>query len=155
MIDWIAAAFTSTKTAGDIAKSLMTLRDEESVRSRVFELTSSLMDLQGQLLSAQSEQTTLINRIHALEVDILKFQRWDEEKARYQLHQFPSGALAFQIKPECQSTEPMHYLCALCIERAEKSVMQPCGAGLKCHSCAAVIPTKAHVPINVRRIRNR
>jgi len=153
MMDWVMGAYSGIKAATDITQSMLTLKTDAAVQSKVIELNGVLLSLQGQLNSAQLEQSGLNDRIRALESDISKFQRWDEEKARYKLHQFPSGAFAYLIKPESKGDEPSHYLCALCTERAIKVMLQPYGAGLKCNSCEAVIPTKAHVPIDPRRIK--
>ncbi|MFJ2712205.1 hypothetical protein ACIOZM_15130 [Pseudomonas sp. NPDC087346] len=152
MMDWVMGAYSGIKAATDITQSMLTLKTDAAVTSKVIELNGVLLSLQGQLNAAQMEQSGLAERIRTLEADISKFQRWDEEKARYKLHQFPSGAFAYVIKPESKGDEPSHYLCALCIEKGMKVMMQPWGVNLKCNSCTTVIPTKAPVPLpNPRR----
>lgn len=146
MMDWVMGAYSGIKAATDITQSMLTLKTDAAVTSKVIELNGVLLSLQGQLNNAQLEHTELIERIRVLETDISKFQRWDEEKARYKLHQFPSGALAYVIRPESKGDEPNHYLCSLCIEKAVKVMLQPCAIGLKCNSCEAIVPTRAHVP---------
>lgn len=152
MMDWVMGAYSGIKAATDITQSMLTLKTDAAVTTKVIELNGVLLNLQGQLNSAHTEHAGLIERIHTLEADIAKFQRWEEEKARYKLHQFPSGAFAYLIRPETKGDEPSHYLCALCFERAFKAMMQPCAIGLKCNSCTAIIPTRAHVPTGPRRI---
>src|SRR5574343_602451 len=100
MIDWFSAAVASANAAKDISKSLMTLRDEEMIRSRVFELTSNLMELQQHLMQAQVEQMGLIEKITDLDKTNEALRKQADLENRYVLHPFPSGAFAYTLKPE-------------------------------------------------------
>ena len=81
MMDWVMGAYSGIKAATDITQSMLTLKTDAAVTTKVIELNGVLLSLQGQLNSAHTEHSTLIERIRALETDITKFQRWDDEKA--------------------------------------------------------------------------
>lgn len=143
MMDWIGGAYSGIKAATDITQSMLTLKTDAAVTTKVVELNGVLLGLQSQLNSAHADQTTLTRRIGELEAEIAHFKRWEQEKQRYQLHQFPAGTLAYLIKPEVQGSEPAHYICATCYQSGVKSILQACEDGwytaFKCHPCGSVI----------------
>ncbi|MCM2318073.1 MAG: hypothetical protein NDI93_01945 [Pseudomonas sp.] len=123
MLDWFAAAVTNANAVKDISKSLVTLRDEEMIRSRVFDLTTHLMELQQQLMTAQLEQMELVKRVAELEQQNNELQRQSSLESQYELHPFPTGMLAYRLKPDQQNGQPEHFLCSKCFERGLKSTM--------------------------------
>lgn len=145
MLDWFANAATSIGVAKDISQSLVNLRDAELVRSKVFELTNSLMELQQQLMNAQIEQMGLVKRITELERDIAAQQQKSLVQDRYQLHQFPTGSLAYCLKPEIKDEQPKHFLCANCFEKGDRAILQVAGGrgwgGFNCQRCDKTIVT--------------
>jgi hypothetical protein len=139
MLDWFAAGAASTKTAIDIAKSLVTLKGEEAVRSRVFDLTQSLMELQQQLMTAQLEQMELVKRVGELESNLSRVNARTDVESKYQRHAFETGYFAYKLKPEFQGTDPEHYLCSNCFEKGDMVTLQKGGGmgwkGLRCPRC--------------------
>ncbi|WP_339524226.1 hypothetical protein [Pseudomonas sp. EL_65y_Pfl2_R96] len=150
MLDWFSAGVTSAQTAANIAKSLLTLRDEEAVRSRVFELTQSLMELQQQLMTAQLEQMALVKRVGELESTLSKVNSRVDLESKYQRHAFETGYFAYKLKPEFQGDEPEHYLCSNCFEKGDMVTLQKGGGmgwkGLKCPRCEKLVSLGA-VPV--------
>lgn len=146
MMDWVMGAYGGIKAATDITQSMLTLKTDAAVTTKVVELNGVLLGLQGQLNSAHAEHTALTGRIRDLEAEVAQFKRWEDEKQRYQLHRFPLGSLAYAIKPQVQGTEPAHYICSNCYESGVKSLLQACEDGwfqaLKCHRCNALIRTE-------------
>lgn len=140
MLDWFAAAVTNANAVKDISKSLVTLRDEEMIRSRVFELTTNLMELQQQLMTAQLEQMTLIKRIEELESELKKAQKQDDLTERYIRHRFETGHHAYVLRSEFQEGEPEHFLCSRCFENGLRITLQGKQV-LKCPHCKAGIRT--------------
>jgi cell division protein FtsB len=124
MIDWIAAAMTSTKAASDIAKSLLTLRDEEAVRSRVFDLTSSLMELQQQMMTAQREQMALIDEVADLKDALKSLQAKSSLLDRYELLGVGPGKVVYALTAEFKGTEPEHFCCTNCYDSGKRSVFR-------------------------------
>ena len=146
MMDWIGGAYSGIKAATDITQSMLTLKTDAAVTTKVVELNGVLLGLQSQLNTAHAEHSTLTSRIRDLEAEIAHFKRWEQEKERYQLHQFPTGTLAYLIKPEVQGSEPAHYICSACYQNGIKSLLQACEDGwfkaFKCHPCGSVIRTE-------------
>lgn len=143
MLDILSGALASAKAAGDIGKSLLTLRDEEKIRASVYELRSSLMELQQHVLDAKEEQLRLLNRIAELETRLADKAAQEEQRARYQLHRFEGGGFAYVLRPELQGDEPEHYLCSNCYAHGQYIILQPAGSnlwtGYKCPQCETVI----------------
>lgn len=147
MMDWIMGGYSSIKAATDITQSMLALKTDAAVTTKVIELNGVLLGLQGQLNTAHVEQTTFTNRIRELEAAIAQFKRWEQEKERYTLHQFPLGTLAYRVKAEVQGAEPLHYICSNCYEKGVKSLLQQCEEhnwfkAMKCNACDAVIRTE-------------
>jgi hypothetical protein len=151
MFEWFSTAVASANAAKEISKSLITLRDEEMIRSRVFDLTNNLMDLQQQMMQAQVEQMELVKKVADLEAALQRATRQDEERGRYQLHKFPKGDVAYVLRPEFQLEEPEHYLCSNCFEKGERVTLHSASgwgwAGLKCPRCSTQVKMRdAPVP---------
>lgn len=144
MIDWFAGAVASMSAAKDISQSLVTLRDGEMIRSKVFELTNSLMELQQQLMNAQVEQMNLVKQVGELQTALSNAQSREDSRTRYQLHQFPMGNFAYALKPEFQGSEPEHFLCSNCFDKGDKVTLQKAfgmgWAGFECPRCKTKVP---------------
>jgi hypothetical protein len=129
MIDWVAAAFTSAKTAGDIAKSLITLRDEDLVRGRVMDLTGTLMDLQQQMMQGQLEQMALIKQVAELEDELKKVTTKQNVLDRYELLSVGPAKVVYALKAEFAALEPAHFCCTNCYDKGHRSVLKAMGQG--------------------------
>ena len=119
------------------------------------ELQTVIFEAQGDALAAQSEQFTLSQRVRDLEAEVANAKAWDAEKQRYQLQEFPTGALAYVLKPEADNGEPPHRLCANCYQEAHKSILQTIarhssGEVAECQRCKSRLTLKDFVtgPIN-------
>lgn len=125
MIDWVAAALTSAKTAGDIAKGLMTLRDEDLVRGRVMDLTGTLFDLQQQMMQGQMEQMALISKIAGLEEELRAARQKSDVLGRYELLALSPGKVVYALKQQFKGDEPEHFCCTNCYDIGRRSVLKP------------------------------
>lgn len=125
MIDWVVAAFTSAKTAGDIAKSLITLRDEDLVRGRVMDLTNTLMDLQQQMMQGQMEQIELISKVASLEDELRIARQKSDVLSRYELLALGPGQVVYALKQQFKGAEPEHFCCTNCYDIGRRSVLKP------------------------------
>ncbi|WP_346841225.1 hypothetical protein RAL92_25925 [Metapseudomonas otitidis] len=153
MMDWFASAVTSIGAAKDISQSLVTLRDAEMVRSKVFELTNSLMDLQQQLMRAQLEQMELIKRIRTLEDESQSLKQREDVMDRYELVTFPTSHHAYVLKEQFRDGEASQFLCSRCFEKGERITLQG-KVVLNCPECKTTIRKErqsAHTPRVVRR----
>lgn len=145
MMDWVMGAYSGIKAATDITQSMLTLKTDAAVTSKVIELNGVLLGLQGQLNSAHTEHTVLGNRIRELEAEIAQFASWEHEKTRYNLHQFETGTFAYRVKAELNGDNPQYCICVNCYEKGFKAMLQTCKDGyynaLKCHRCDSLIRT--------------
>ena len=140
----IAGAMTSLKTASDIAKGLLGLRDGALIQGQVIELQAAILSAQTGALAAQSDQFTLVEQIRALEAEMARMKAWDAEKERYRLTEFGPSIFAYMLKSEMQNTEPLHAICANCYEHSKKSILQYTGhrygrATFVCHECKSTL----------------
>jgi hypothetical protein len=119
----IAAAIGSLKTASDLAKAFIGVRDSTVIQGKVIELQSAILAAQSSALAAQSEQFTLLNKVLQLEEEVAKARAWDAEKQKYELKRIYPGIVAYALKPETGGAEPRHWLCANCFEQGRKSYL--------------------------------
>jgi DNA-directed RNA polymerase subunit RPC12/RpoP len=77
--------------------------------------------------------------VRELEKQIDEIEDWKSQIQRYSLFQFPTGALAYALKPGMGNGEPMHYLCTACVDKKKKTTLQPKGCGLRCPECNTTI----------------
>lgn len=123
-MEWFSAALASANAAKDISQSLFTLRDEEMIRSRVFDLTQSLMELQQQMMAANIEQMALHSRIRELESNLVQATAKADDRERYRLHSLSTGSLVYALKPEHADESTPHYLCTNCFEQGNRVTLQ-------------------------------
>lgn len=139
MLDWFAGAVASMSAAKDISQSLVTLRDGEMIRSKVFELTNSLMELQQQMMNAQVEQMALVKKVADLESLLKSAEKENNLNERYELHCFEAtGGYAYRLKPAHQGNEPNHFLCSRCFESGKRVTMNG-QKKLNCPDCKNVV----------------
>jgi hypothetical protein len=139
----VATVLTSLKTAADMAKVVKDINDETKRQSAVIDLQSAIMNAQSNAITAQVEQHALLKQISQLEAKIAEFDSWNSEIDRYKLVDFGGGTFAFELKEEAAKGEPSHKLCANCVPKKLKSILQfqhrtSLGQGLfKCHGCGS------------------
>jgi len=114
------AGLSLFKTAFDIAKGLKDVNDA-TIRN------GAVIELQEAILTAQQQQSTLIERVRELETEVARLKAWDREKEQYELKQVEPGALAYLPKKDTEAAKQPHWLCANCFEEGKKSHMQNSG----------------------------
>ncbi|KAA6167187.1 hypothetical protein [Pseudomonas veronii] len=124
MFEWFSSAVASANAAKEITQSLLTLRDEELVRSRVFDLTNNLMELQQQLMNAQVEQMGLVQRITQVEEQLRLSQAKTNVLDRYELQTVGGGKFVYAMKSEYAGSEPEHFCCTKCFDDGKRSIMK-------------------------------
>ncbi|MFW9266497.1 hypothetical protein ACLK1G_04790 [Pseudomonas sp. NR3] len=146
MIEWFSAAVSSANAAKEITQSFLILREEEAIRSRVYELTSSLMELQQQMMNAQVQQMELIRRVAELESDLSQARSQADERAKYVLYKFPQGVYAYTLREDLRDEAPEHYLCSNCFEKGDRVTLQSTSqgweSGYTCPRCAMFIAAR-------------
>ncbi len=110
-------AISATKSAFELAKTILDVRDATKLQAVRFELM-------GLLLEAQQAEAALIGEKQQLAKRVGELEAWDGEKQRYQLAEVGTGVFAYSLKPEAQGAEPDHKLCANCFAQGQKSFLQ-------------------------------
>ena len=121
----ISSLLTSAKIAYDIAKGITALKTEVDRNQAVAKVLEVLIAVQTDALSMQEKQSSLTSRITELESQLQQIKNWESELQRYQLTRFAFGGYAYSLKPGMERGEPPHYLCASCMNRGKKSILQP------------------------------
>jgi hypothetical protein len=147
----IAAAITGLRSALDITKAMVGLRDAEAFRTKSIELQSIIMDAYDKGITAREAQSEQLNRIGTLEAEVARLKNWDAEKDNYELKKCGEGSVAFMLKPNMRGSEPPHWLCPNCFSNRKKSFLNSTGASqqrgwvYKCSVCSAQ-PSCYHIP---------
>ncbi|HYV32729.1 MAG TPA: hypothetical protein VEO53_16700 [Candidatus Binatia bacterium] len=113
----ISGGLAALKAARDIAEGLINLRDTAKFQGAVVEL-------QGKILAAQSDQFALLERARELEAKLARLEAWEAEKRRYQLKDFGGSTFAYELRPEAADGEPPHRICPNCYQKGHKSILQ-------------------------------
>jgi len=138
MIDWFAGAVASMSAAKDISQSLVTLRDAEMIRSKVFDLTNSLMDLQQQMMNAQVEQMRLIDELRNTKQALDEVKDTRQKKDRYERFKTPFGSFVYRLKADFSGSEIAHYLCSACFEQDKQVTLHQNDELLFCPVCRSI-----------------
>src|SRR5262245_2293063 len=89
------------KSMLDVSRGLKEMNDA-AIRN------AAVIELQTQILAAQEQQATLIERVSQLEKEVDRFETWEAEKQRYKLEQLPPGVFVYSLKPDMAQGEPQH-----------------------------------------------
>lgn len=150
MLDWVAGVVASAKAATDITTVLVDMKTDSAVQAKAVELTTVLMQLQQQLMTAQMEQMDLIRQIESLEAELRNARKQDELSSRYMRHQFVTGHVAYKLRPEYQDEEPELYYCSNCLEKGSTLItLHGKDKALHCPACNTNIratPAPSKVP---------
>ncbi|MGI4819467.1 MAG: hypothetical protein ACRYFE_13230 [Janthinobacterium lividum] len=137
----IPLAVGSLQAALDIAKSLVGIRDQAMVQSRVIELNQIILQAQEEATDAREERNNLRRKIYTLEQEIANHNEWRKEAALYELKDMGQGVVLYVRKANDQ---PNHILCPNCFSVHKKSFVQKTQATRhgeyfihKCFSCSS------------------
>lgn len=119
-----AAAVTSLRIAGDIAKGLVSLHTMAEVQAKAIELNQSIIEAQHRIFEANAAQTALVERVRDLESQVARMKDWDAQKQRYKLKHPQNAGLVYALQKAMSNGEPPHYICTSCFERGERSILQ-------------------------------
>jgi hypothetical protein len=141
----IAAAITGIRSALEVTKAMIGLRDAEAFRLKSIELQGLILESLDKAIIAREDYATQLDEIRALKAEVADLKAWDAEKQRYELKMFGISAMAYMLKPEARGTEIPHWLCPNCYEQGKKSFFQGrpiTAAGRRmyiCHSCRGTV----------------
>jgi hypothetical protein len=136
MVAEIYASISAFKTMFDMAKGLKDINDA-AIRN------GAVIELQEQILSAQTAQAALIQQISELEKEVADLKTWEGEKERYELVELPPGVWIRRLKESAaKAGEPIHPICCTCYEQRKISPLHASEPSmgvhhLTCNGCGA------------------
>lgn len=142
----IIAAVQSAKALADLVKAANSLSNHTQMLAAVHSVQEKLSDAITAHLASQEKQAALIERVRELEKQIAEVENWESQMQRYALFNFPTGALVYAVKPGMEQGEPTHYLCVSCVDKKQKSTLQPKGRYLWCTACQISFEIKVQPP---------
>jgi Zn finger protein HypA/HybF involved in hydrogenase expression len=145
----ILAAGQSIKTVIELVKAANGLSNYSQLLTAVTEVQEKLTDAIASGLASQEKQATLAERVRELEKQLAEIEDWKVQLQRYALSQFPTQAFAYALKPGMEQGEPHHFICAACVNKKYKSILQPDGRYLRCPTCQTEIAMREASPIQV------
>lgn len=138
----------------DLGKQFLDVKDAATRQTLIVEFTSKLME-------AQQHEALLIERIRALEKELVRFENWEAEKQRYELTDVGGGAMAYRLKDSMSNGQPPHDICASCYEDRHKSILKPehwqpmRARVLICHDCGSVLYVGGQPHLDHEKLRPR
>ena len=137
----VAVAF---KTLTDTVRSVRALRTQAEVDSVREDLLAKLVAAHQIALELQAHALDARKTCEQLEKEVRRLKDFRASRERYELIDLGGGAFAYTLKEEYQSEEPEHHVCALCFEKAERSILQferNLGRSrvLVCHGCGGQV----------------
>jgi superfamily II helicase len=114
---------TSVNSAITLAKSIATVASDATIKVKSIELLNTIIDLQGGILSLQSEYQSLLQEKYSLEKKFMEVNSWEQEKAKYELVKLGEGVHVFALKRTYESSIPFHYICPNCYHENKKSIL--------------------------------
>jgi hypothetical protein len=142
----IAAAVTGIRSALDITKAMVGLRDAEAFRAKSIELQGVVLEALDKAIEARESYAAQNDRIRALEAEVARLKAWDAEKQRYDLKSIGQGAVAYVLKPDERGAETPHWLCPNCFAKGQKAFLQNTGKIerarllIGCNNCGTTVP---------------
>ena len=121
MIDIAAAAsaYGALKAAKDMFASLLGMKIDQDVRTKVNEAISKLGDAQDKLFELRDQLSRLQEENFNLKSTVESHREWKSTLQKYELVKTSGGAVVYQAKEGIS-----HYACPNCVERREIQILQ-------------------------------
>jgi hypothetical protein len=133
------------KTAYELVKDLVNLRDAVASQGKVAELQRQILNALESAIDANQERVTLMETISELRGKIAQLEAWNTEKDRYKKVEVAPGMIAYTLKEGMEGGEPAHYACTDCYSDNKISILKretwdpgDCKV-LSCHRCGSVL----------------
>jgi hypothetical protein len=123
----IAAAAGSLKTAYDLSKAALELRDAAAIQGKVLEMQAQISAALASAIAAQTDQMAMLKQVEVLDAEIARLKAWENEKPKYELIGLETGAVVYMLKSDARGAEPPHWLCPQCFMNGKKGYTTPTG----------------------------
>jgi hypothetical protein len=124
-IESISAVLTILKRASSAALSLHRISKDAAVNKKAVELTNAIIALQKYIMSVQAQYAKVVDAKRDLEKKLMEAEDWSKTQSHYDLKKLRSGFLVRSPNKLHPSPQPLHWLCANCYDKKNKSVLQP------------------------------
>jgi DNA-directed RNA polymerase subunit RPC12/RpoP len=144
MLAEATAAFTSLKTATDIAKTLLALREAAQFNSQINDLLQAVVEARLQAVAIQESHTSVSSRVKELENEIERMKSWQAEAENYKVLEVARGLFAYVAKDNQQPLQSTQKLCSNCFHQNIKAFLQQASEeqrmrSLSCHRCKSKV----------------
>ncbi len=138
----------SLNTAKELYTGIKTLVDQGELianRKEALYLLDLALQASAEAMELQHSNALLKQEATELNAKFEKLAAWfQSEQPKYQLLALADNALVYTLKPDQQTAQPIHYLCANCFTNQQKSILQADGyvsveRKLSCHICNAYV----------------
>ena len=155
-----SAAIGGIKAALDMVKGVAGLKSATDINLAVIEIQRALLDAQSAAFDDRERHAAQQVRIAELEAKLSEIDRWEADKARYQLIETATGVLVYVLKQDSANGDPDHKLCVKCFNEDRKSVLQVVrrhggGERVECHHCNVKMNLSPFPPVQVDNGRGR
>jgi hypothetical protein len=117
----VAEVFAGISAFNSMLSAAKALRELDSKVA----LNEAVIDLQGQILTAQESYTALLGKVGELEKKLAQFENWEAEKQRYELKEHGDAkVLAYALKEGVEPSERPHSICPDCYQQRTRSILQ-------------------------------
>ncbi len=117
----VGEVFAGIGAFNGLLNAAKALRDMDNAMAR----NSAVIELQGQILSAQEDYSALLAKVRELETKLVQFENWETEKQRYELKEHGERkVLAYALKEGVQPSEQPHSICPDCYQQRKRSILQ-------------------------------
>lgn len=138
----IATGLAALRGAADIITGLIAARDLQKFSGDLIELQNKILAGNNAIATLQDQLLAVKDGKRELEDKLREMENWRAEAERYELKDFGGQTFAYALKLGMENGEPAHYLCAPCMQKREKSILQrlrTTDAGNEvyyCHGCS-------------------
>jgi hypothetical protein len=106
MATWLESIMSPLNAAGQGIEKLIETRDLVKFGDALRKLYAEVLAAQRGAMTAQANESMLLEQIGALKKRVADLEAWEAEKARYELIALAPNIMAYSIKEATRGTEP-------------------------------------------------
>jgi hypothetical protein len=120
----VGVVLANLRTAVEIAKSLLGLKDASKAKEKIGEILTDLVAAQERVLAVQQDLSKLVAENDELKKENLSLKAWETEKRNYTLRQIAVGVFAYVYTPTEGAAHEDHAVCCRCYDDGKRSILQ-------------------------------
>lgn len=133
--------FSAIKMSADALKAAIEFNNQVEINLKYTEFIHKINSLYSIVLGLYDQNSKLIQEKTDIEKKLMRFEQWEQEKAKYTLYEIVPEVFVYAYNKNDKNIEPMHYLCANCMNKGNKSILnlsvehRDGSKNYYCHSC--------------------